>query len=67
MFAYYQAWRRVIVIVVPNLLLAFPYFWLTRRIGWESPVPTHAYDVPFHLSLFSPDSLRLMLTSAGWD
>jgi SAM-dependent methyltransferase len=57
----------VVVIVVPNLLFAYPYFRATRTFGAEWPVPTSAYDVPFHLSLFSPASLRRLLMSSGWE
>lgn len=56
----------VLIVVVPNLLFAYPYFCATRAVGLEWPVPTSAYDVPFHLSLFSPTGLRRLLTSAGW-
>jgi SAM-dependent methyltransferase len=56
----------VLVIVVPNLLFAYPFFRATRSVGLEWPVPTSAYDVPFHLSLFSPAALRRLLTCSGW-
>ena len=56
----------VLVIVVPNLIFAYPYFRATRACGLEWAVPTSAYDVPFHLSLFSPASLRHLLTHSGW-
>jgi 2-polyprenyl-3-methyl-5-hydroxy-6-metoxy-1,4-benzoquinol methylase len=56
----------VLIVVVPNLLFAYPYFRVTRRLGLELPVPTSAYDVPFHLTLFSPRSLRTLLAAAGW-
>lgn len=57
----------VIVIVVPNLLFAYPYFSLTRRLGLEIPVPSSAYAVPYHLTLFSPRSLRRILHASGWE
>jgi 2-polyprenyl-3-methyl-5-hydroxy-6-metoxy-1,4-benzoquinol methylase len=55
-----------IMIVVPNILLAYPLFMLTSKLGLNLSIPTSAYDVPFHLTLFSPDSLVNMLKSSGW-
>jgi SAM-dependent methyltransferase len=67
-----ECWRiaqagGVIAIVVPNVLLTYPYFVATRRLGLEVRVPGSAFDVPAHLSLFSSSSLRWMLQAAGWD
>jgi hypothetical protein len=57
----------LIVIVVLNLLLACPYFADTRLISLDVEVPISECDVPFHLILFSPRSLRWLLRSAGWE
>jgi SAM-dependent methyltransferase len=66
-----EAWRiardgGVAVVVVPSRTFAFPFFAVTRRLGLQLPVPTSAFDIPYHLSLFSPVSLRNLLSSAGW-
>ncbi len=66
-----ECWRiakpgGVIAVVVPNLLLAYPFFFITRKLGLDVRVPTSAYDMPYHLSLFAPHSLRQVLWSAGW-
>jgi 2-polyprenyl-3-methyl-5-hydroxy-6-metoxy-1,4-benzoquinol methylase len=56
----------LLVVVVPNFLLAYPYFILTRKLGFHFPVPTSAYSVPDHLSIFGARSLRRMLEDSGW-
>ena len=56
----------LIAIIVPNLLLGYPVLKATRALGIETEVPTSAYHVPFHLTLFGPASLRRMLVSSGW-
>lgn len=66
-----EAWRiarydGVAVVVVPNRAFAFPFFAVSRKLGLQLPVPTSAYDIPYHLSLFSPVSLRNLLSSTGW-
>jgi 2-polyprenyl-3-methyl-5-hydroxy-6-metoxy-1,4-benzoquinol methylase len=66
-----EAWRitkspGLILIVVPNALLAYPYFILSRKLGVEAFVPTSAYTVPSHLTIFSPFSIKNMLTKSGW-
>ena len=66
-----ESWRitkpgGTIAIVVPNLLLAYPYLIATRSVGLKLNVPTSAYHVPFHLTLFGPASLRWMLSATGW-
>ena len=66
-----KSWRLArpgafLVLVVPNFLLAYPYFRLTQNLGLDLPVPTSAYDVPDHLSIFGAKSLRFMLEASGW-
>lgn len=66
-----ECWRiarpgGLLVLVVPNFLLAYPYFIMTRKLGFDLPVPTSAYEVPEHLSIFGISSLRHLLEASGW-
>ncbi|MGE3402377.1 MAG: methyltransferase domain-containing protein [Vicinamibacterales bacterium] len=55
----------VLAVVVPSLVPTYWWFRATRAIGLLSPVPTSAFHVPYHLTLFSPRTLAALLESAG--
>jgi hypothetical protein len=64
-------WRMVrpggiVAIVVPSIVPAYGYFRVTRALGLSGGVPTSAFDLPYHLTVFEPRTLRLLLERTGW-